>query len=146
MSVDLRTHAALGIAVAVHILLECPQTEQPLPLFDESVYPLGGLALDGSMQGLFDYVLLFAHVLEADAQQLVTALVLFESMLRVRPGSLRLRCTRPMLLATVVVTLKVTLDETLTLSEVTAQLGNITPALTPRHLMRLEGALLTTLG
>ena len=91
-------------------------------------------------------MLLFAHVIEADAQQLVTALVLFESLMRVLSGWLRLGCTRPKLLATVVGTLKVTLDETLTLSEVTAQLGNITPALTPRHLMRLEGALLTTLG
>ena len=141
------THAVLGVAVAVHALLDgLSQTAQPLRSFDERIYPLGGPPLVGSVHALCGYVLLLARVLGADAHQLVVALVLFEGAIRARPGSLRLHSTRPLLLAAVLVALKITLDETLVLSDVTARLEVATPALTPRHLMHLEGALLTVLG
>jgi hypothetical protein len=139
-------HAALGVAIAVHADLSLPQTEPPVPLFDEGVHPLGGVAMDGSAQALLNFVLTLAQQLAMDAEQLVVAMVLFESTLRAKPGSLRLQCTRPLLLASAVVAVKVTLDEITMLPQIRTQLGTLMPMLTSHHLMRLEASLLMTLG
>ena len=138
---------AVGVAVAVRALLTgIPQAGIPVSALDEVMFPIGGAYPEAVWQSMLHTVVrpLVMH-LHLSTKQLVVAFVIFESFLKAKPGALRLRCIRPLMLAAGVIAVKNTEDHVLVMRNVTEKLSQHFPVLTPQRLMSFEVSLLNAM-